>query len=81
MSAGAAREGGPPPSGEVVFEPRLKPARLHRLLNRLGLTNAEVGAALGVHERTVYKWLSGERPVPKTTYMALELLLRVKPQK
>lgn len=60
---------------------REKHARLHRLLNRLGLTNAEVGAALGVHERTVYKWLSGERPVPKTTYMALELLLRVKPQK
>ena len=48
---------------------------LSRLLDRLGRTNAEVAQALGVHERTIYKWLSGERPVPQTAMIALRLLV------
>ena len=54
---------------------------LSRLLDRLGLTNAEVAQALGVHERTIYKWLSGERPVSATAMLALRLMLERKGSK
>lgn len=31
---------------------------------RLSLTQRGAGRALGVHERTIRKWLSGEREIP-----------------
>lgn len=39
----------------------------------------EIADAIGVHERTLYKWLAGERRAPKAVILALtyvELLRR-----
>lgn len=35
----------------------------------------EIADALGIHERTLYKWLSGERRVPKMAILAFSFLL------
>lgn len=45
--------------------------KLALLLWEKQVLNREAAEILGVHERTIYKWLSGERPIPM---MALKLL-------
>ena len=45
--------------------------RLAMLLWQKQILNREAAAILGVHERTIYKWLSRQRRVPT---MALKLL-------
>ena len=52
--------------------------QLATLLWRLQLTNLEAAAYAGVHERTIYKWLSGERAVSKVAMKLFELLLKQK---
>lgn len=51
---------------------------LNDLLTRLNVTNAAAAKAVGVHERTVYKWLSGDRRVPPSVILALRLLAEKK---
>ena len=48
------RHGGPP------VTPARFPAALRAHIEALGLTNAQYAASLGVHERTVYRWLTGQ---------------------
>lgn len=49
--------------------------RLARLLWEKQILNREAAALLGVHERTIYKWLSGERAMPPMAMKLLELEL------
>lgn len=49
--------------------------RLAHLLWEKQILNREAAALLGVHERTIYKWLSGERTMPPMAYKLLELQL------
>ena len=39
------------------------------------LIDSEVATALGVHNRTLYKWLSGDRRIPVSAVRLLDLLL------
>ena len=57
---------------EAVYEPR---QRLAELLWKLNVTNKEAAANLGVHERTIYKWLAGHRDIPSMVFITLQLLL------
>lgn len=57
------------------------PNKLEFLLNKLhksGWNNAEISAELGIHERTLYRWTSGEVAVPIMALMALELMVKWK---
>jgi predicted transcriptional regulator len=50
--------------------------RLREELWELNMLNREAAEYLGVVERTVYSYLSGERRVPKMLWLALELRRR-----
>lgn len=47
--------------------------RLRELLHKHDMLNAEAAEYLGVGERTIYWWLSGERRIPHAVFLALEL--------
>ena len=47
---------------------------LRELVEKTGNTYAEVTDYLGVNERTLYRWLSGESRIPYSVIRALELL-------
>ncbi len=50
-------------------------------LYRTGMEYKEIADAIGVHERTLYKWLAGDRRAPKAVMLALtyiEVLRRLK---
>lgn len=47
--------------------------RLREELWELNMLNREAAEYLGVVERTIYSYLSGERRVPKMLWLALEL--------
>lgn len=49
--------------------------KLARLLWKKQILNREAAALLGVHERTIYKWLSGERAMPPMAMKLLEIEL------
>lgn len=49
--------------------------KLAQLLWDKQILNKEAAALLGVHERTIYKWLSGERAMPPMAYRLLEIEL------
>jgi DNA-binding transcriptional regulator YiaG len=42
---------------------------------RLGLTQTEFGARLGVSKRTVIRWEQGEQPIKRQTRVAITLLV------
>jgi hypothetical protein len=46
-------------------------------LDRLGITQVGAARFLDVDERTVRRWATGERPIPKAVTMLLE---RLKPK-
>lgn len=53
------------------------PARIADLLSTLTDSTTQyrgVAEAIGVHERTLYKWLSGQTRVPKSAVLALYFL-------
>lgn len=45
------------------------------LVESTGLTQKKIGEILGVDERTIRKWLSGDRQFPYTAQFALESLV------
>lgn len=51
------------------------------LLQKLNILNREAAEMIGVTERTIYKWLSGDRRVPSSAIRLLELLLEKKRSK
>jgi hypothetical protein len=52
----------------------LSPRYLNRLLEEMDLLNSELAVLSGVSGRTVYRWLAGETPVPRSVVAMLELL-------
>lgn len=52
----------------------LSPRRLDNLLIALDLTNDDLATLAGVTQRTVYRWLAGTTPVPRSVVAMLELL-------
>lgn len=54
------------------------PTRLAILLWKLQILNREAAAYCGVQERTIYKWLAGDRKVPKSVLKLFELMLAQK---
>lgn len=57
----------------------MEPIReLQNLLDKLNVTNAAAAQAVGVHERTLYKWLAGDRRIPMSVILALRLLAEKK---
>jgi transcriptional regulator with XRE-family HTH domain len=49
---------------------------LHQARKDLGMTQAELAAAIGVHRVTVARWESGELPITLRTIATLKLLHR-----
>ena len=64
-----------PISPEEMLPPN---QQLAMLIWKLQIRNIDAAAYTGVHERTFYKWLAGERKVPKTALKLFELMLKVK---
>jgi len=55
----------------------MKPSELRRIRNSLGLTQAEMGRALGAHRVSVARWEAGTRAVPVTVAKLARLLAEV----
>ena len=55
------------------YDPR--PEYLAELIESTGLTQPALGAILGVSERGIRFWLSGDRQFPYTVQFALECLV------
>lgn len=52
----------------------LSPRHLNDLLEQMDLLNSELAVLAGVSGRTVYRWLAGTTPVPRSVVAMLELL-------
>lgn len=52
----------------------LSPRRLNTLLTELDILNDELAVMAGVSVRTVYRWLAGTTPIPRSVVAMLELL-------
>lgn len=52
----------------------LSPRRLNALLVDLDILNNELAVMAGVSARTVYRWLAGTTPIPRSVIAMLELL-------
>jgi len=53
----------------------MKPAEARRCRQRLGLTLVELGARLGVHHMTIWRWEAGKVRIPPPCAQLLELLV------
>lgn len=53
-------------------------ADLQRALWRLNVLNAEAAAIVGVSERTIYRYLSGDTPIPYAVLRTLELTFELR---
>lgn len=51
---------------------------IYALIKKTGGSVAQVANFLGVHKRTVYRWMSGESPTPVSVIKALSLLLKTR---
>ncbi len=56
--------------------PRVTPEQLRLWMTENGYTAASLADELGVSERTVWYWRSGQRPIPPFLALALETLER-----
>ena len=45
------------------------------MCNKSGKLRLEIAEWLGVHERTLYRWLSGESHIPTSVLRAMQLLV------
>jgi transcriptional regulator with XRE-family HTH domain len=45
--------------------------KLLAMVNAIGLERAEIADYLGVSERTLYRWMSGEAAFPRMVFIAL----------
>lgn len=51
------------------------PDYFRELVDSAGLTRSALSVVLGVDERTIRRWMSGERQFPYTAQFALECLI------
>ena len=52
--------------------------QIRELIKKTGGSVAQVATFLGVHKRTVYRWMSGESATPTSVIKALSLLLKTR---
>jgi plasmid maintenance system antidote protein VapI len=45
--------------------------QLHRLLDRIGMSQRAAAKALEINERTMRKYIAGDAPIPKTVELAM----------
>jgi DNA-binding transcriptional regulator YiaG len=45
-------------------------------IHTLGLNQAESAKFLGIHDRTVRKWIAGDAPIPRATAYLLRLMVK-----
>ncbi len=55
---------------------RMEPEKLRQWMDQHGETPAGLAVALEVNRATVYRWLNGATPIPKSVELALEVLGR-----
>ena len=55
------------------YDPR--PEYFRELVESTGLTQKKIAETLGVDERTIRRWLAGDRQFPYTVQLALESLV------
>lgn len=48
--------------------------KLAEVINSLEMQKVDIAEYLGVSERTIYRWLSGDRSFPRMVFIALESL-------
>lgn len=53
----------------------MTPYELNQIRQALGKSALQMTELLGVHERTWYRWASGERPIPQPIANLARLLL------
>jgi transcriptional regulator with XRE-family HTH domain len=53
----------------------MTPAQLKRIRQKLGLTQSELGAQLGVTQNTVARWETSVRGIPEPTARLIERLV------
>ena len=53
-----------------------KIAKIVNILNNLNMPRIEVAEYLGISERTLYRWMSGDARIPRMAFIALELLMK-----
>ena len=58
----------------LINVPEISPKALTRELERLDMLNEELAAEAGVSQRTVYRWLAGATPIPRSVMVMLQLL-------
>lgn len=58
--------------------PQPKIEDLNRALWRLNVLNAEAAKIVGVSERTIYRYLSGDTPIPYAVLRTLELTFELR---
>jgi predicted DNA-binding transcriptional regulator AlpA len=49
--------------------------KLLAIVNKLGMQRVEVAEYLGVSERTLYRWISGDCTFPRMVFIALSVLI------
>jgi len=52
--------------------------RFLELVEGLKMSNKDIAALMGIHERTYYRWVSGDTRVPTSAIKMLELLKKAK---
>jgi site-specific DNA-methyltransferase (adenine-specific) len=66
------------PNQEIVsgfMQPSaMSPEELRAIMKKLGLTQVRLAQALGITDRTVRHWVSGQREIPSATVMAVNSL-------
>lgn len=55
----------------------LTPERFTRIIKNLGMTMAGAGRYLGVSERTIYRYSTGDAPIPVAIVLLLKVLLEL----
>ena len=61
------------PNAKAEFNP--DPQYIKELIGSAGLEQKPLAAILGVNDRTLRRWLSGDREIPYTAQFALEALI------
>jgi predicted transcriptional regulator len=50
--------------------------KLAQIIENSGMLRLDISKYLGIHERTLYRYLSGELEIPVTVMLAMELLAK-----
>jgi hypothetical protein len=52
--------------------------KLAEMVEKMGMLRKDISKSLGIHQRTLYRYLSGELEIPVTVMLAMQLLTKGK---